>query len=302
LIVLLIGYGSIGKRHEEVLLSLKKIDTVDIVTKQILDDKTTFKKLEEVENLDSYDYFIIASETAKHFAQLEHLENCVKDKLIFCEKPLFKDNKKLEIFKNRVYIGYVLRFHPLLNRLKKLVENEILLSINVTCGQYLPTWRADVDYRDSYSAKKEQGGGVLLDLSHEIDYTEWLCGKIDTLHSYQVKVSDLEIDSDDLTTFIGQTINGTIVNMSIDYISKITYRRVIIHTLASTYELDFINNTLVLKDKNSKENIYKSESLERNSMFVSMHEAVLGNKKDLSTYEDGVSVMNTIVKIQEQNR
>ena len=300
--VLLIGYGSIGKRHDEVLSTFKEITSIDIVTKQTLTSRNTFFKLQDIQDIRIYDYFVIASETSKHYEQLEYLELNVKNKLIFCEKPLFESSKSLEILKNEVYVGYVLRFHPLLKKLKKFIKDEKVLNININCGQYLPTWRPISDYRDSYSAKKEQGGGVLLDLSHEIDYMQYLCGEVDELKSYQVKISDLEINSDDFTTLIGKTESGTFVNLSIDYISKITHRKVLLNTLENTYELDFINNRLVKKDKLGVEELFESDNLLRNQMFEAMHKSILTTKKDVCSYNSALDVMKTISKVQEQNR
>ena len=240
--VLIIGYGSIGKRHEEVLLSIDGIEQIDIVTQQTLVNKVTYINLEEVFEITKYDYYIIASQTSSHYEQLRYLESKVSGKLIFCEKPLFKTKEQLQIVNNLVYVGYVLRFHPLVKTLRELIKDKKVISVNVNCGQYLPTWRPESDYKDSYSAKKEEGGGVLLDLSHEIDYIQWLFGKIEELQSYQLKVSDLEIDSDDLTMIIGKTKKETIINMSIDYISKITYRKMLVHTFNERFDLDFINN------------------------------------------------------------
>jgi len=299
--VLIIGYGSIGKRHEEVLSSFKNIDSIDIVTKQILKDKTTFPSLAKVENINIYDYFVIASETNKHFEQLKYLDESISGKVIFCEKPLFETSKKLTMNNNKVYIGYVLRFHPLLQELKDLLKDEKILSVNTNCGQYLPTWRPDIDYRNSYSAKKDEGGGVLLDLSHEIDYIQWICGKIQKMNSIQTKVSDLEITSDDLTVIIGKTTNDTVVNISIDYISKITHRKLLLETFEHTYKLDFIVNKLVKKDKNGLEEIYSFSNLERNYMFDKMHQDIFKEQKSICTFKEALEVMNTISKVQEQN-
>ena len=99
--ILIIGYGSIGKRHEEVLLELENIEQIDIVTNQYLSNKRTFKNLEDIQNLNDYDYFIIASETNKHYTQLKYLESMLTDKIIFCEKPLFESQKILKITKIR---------------------------------------------------------------------------------------------------------------------------------------------------------------------------------------------------------
>lgn len=299
--VLIIGYGSIGKRHESVLERFEFVSAINIVTKQKLVAKKTFYNLEEVTNLDSYDYILIASETNKHYEQIKFLEDKVKNKIILCEKPLFENKKILEIKHNSLYVGYVLRFHPLLLKLKKELEKERVISVNVNCGQYLPTWRKDIDYRNSYSAKKEEGGGVLLDLSHEIDYIQWLFGKIITFNSIQDKISDLEINSDDLSMLIGKTVSNIYVNLSIDYISKIPYRRMLVHTLNKSFELDFIANSLKVVKKDAKTNEFKIAALERNFMFEEMHKSVLFNKDNICTYIEGLEVMDTINTIQEQN-
>lgn len=300
--VLIIGYGSIGKRHQDVLSTFKSISKIDIVTKQVLLNKGTFKNLLEVKDLDIYDYFVIASETNKHFEQLNFLEKNVTNKLIFCEKPLFSTKKEIEIKQNKVFIGYVLRFHPLLKKLKEKLRGVKIISAYAKCGQYLPYWRTNIDYRKSYSANKEKGGGVLLDLSHEIDYVQWLCGKLNEIKSYQVKTSDLDINSDDLTMIIGKTKKNVFVNISIDYISKNTNRKITIETNENTYELDFISNKLVITNKNGLEEIYNNSNLERNLMFKNMHLDVFSNQKTICNFNQAMDVMNSISAIQNENK
>ncbi len=300
--VIIIGYGSIGRRHEEVLLKLDIVSNVDIVTKQKLDSKQTFYSLNEIPNLNVYDYFIIASETNKHYEQLQYLDSNVSNKLIFCEKPLFESKKEIEIKNNKVFVGYVLRFHPLLEKLQSFIKGEHIILSNAQCGQYLPFWRSGSDYRNSYSAKKEDGGGVLLDLSHEIDYIQWICGEINELKSYQVKISDLEINSDDLTMLIGKTNKNILVNVSIDYISKNTHRRLLVETFEHTYELNFILNKLVKKNKAGLEEVHSISNLERNTMFERMHLDIFNKQKTICTFEEALRVMNTISNIQEQNK
>lgn len=299
---LIIGFGSIGKRHYDVLSKLSEIRSIDLVTKQNIENKICYKSFEFVNNINQYDYFVIASETNKHFEQLNFLEKNVKDKLIFCEKPLFESKQDLEIKNNRVFIGYVLRFYPLLEKLKEFVKKEKILLVNAKCGQYLPSWRPNTDYKNCYSAKKDEGGGVLLDLSHEIDYVQWLCGKINEIKSYQVKISDLEISSDDLSMLIGKTNKNILVNISMDYISKITHRKLLVETLEHAYELDFISNKLIKKDKNGLEETYGFSNLERNYMFEKMHLDIFNQQKNVCTFKEALEVMDTISTIQEQNR
>lgn len=300
--VLLIGFGSIGKRHYEVLSKLSGIQSIDLVTKQNIEDKICYTNLKDVDNINQYDYFVIATETNKHFEQLKFLEENLKNKLIFCEKPLFESKQNLVIKNNKIFIGYVLRFHPLLEKLKDMTKDENIILANAKCGQYLPSWRLNTDYKNCYSAKKEEGGGVLLDLSHEIDYVQWLCGRINEIKSYQVKISDLEINSDDLTMLIGKTNKNIFVNISIDYISKNTHRRLLVETFEHTYELDFISNKLVKKNKTGLEEIYNFSNLERNYMFEKMHLDIFNQQKNICTFKEALDVMDTISTIQEQNR
>jgi CMP-N,N'-diacetyllegionaminic acid synthase len=82
--------------------------------------------------------------------------------------------------------------------------NEKILNINIFCGSNLPDWKK-TDYSKSYSASKKLGGGVLLDLSHEIDYLHWIFGDLNILYSYNKKISNLDIDCDDFLSLNAQT-------------------------------------------------------------------------------------------------
>jgi predicted dehydrogenase len=298
---LIIGYGSIGKRHEEVLSSIGFFREIDIVSKQKINNRNVFSSLSNVIDIASYDYFLIASETKKHFSQLRYIDNKVSDRKIFCEKPLFHETKNY-LPKNDVFVGYVMRYHPIFNVLSELLENEVPIYVNVQVGSYLPSWRTNIDYRESYSADKERGGGVLLDLSHEIDYVNWLFAKIEEIKSIQAKISDLEITSDDITTFIGRTESDIIVNISMDYISKLVFREIKIHTNNSTITADFISGNIVKYNKNGI--VFKDiiSIGERNKLFEKMHTDILSNAKTACNYDEGSNVMEVIAKIQKENR
>lgn len=298
---LIIGYGSIGKRHYDVLNQIDLIEKIDIVSAQDIPEKTIFDTLEHVVNLEQYDYFVIASETFKHFSQIEYLEKNVKNKIILCEKPLFDSNRNIEVKNNSVFVGYVLRFHPLLQKLRSLLEEEKLLFVQIMCGSYLPLWRPDTDYRQSYSAKRKEGGGVLLDLSHEIDYVQWLFGTLEMISSYQSKVSDLEIDSDDLVIATGKTDKNVVFGLSLDYMSKISMRELVVHTNEKTIRADLIKNILQIGHKDGSLQNIEIESFDRNDLFRKMHLSVFGKKENLCTFAEGLRVMKTVSTIQEQN-
>jgi predicted dehydrogenase len=299
--VLLIGFGSIGKRHYEVLSKLPQVQNIDLVTSQKNEAAKCYKNLKVVHDINKYTYFVIASETKKHFEQLQYLENNVKNKLIFCEKPLFESKKNFEVKNNKLFVGYTLRFHPLLIKLQEYLQNEKVILVNAKCGQFLPSWRPNTNYQQCYSAKKTEGGGVLLDLSHEIDYVQLLCGRICEIKSYQAKISDLEIDSDDATVLIGKTNKNALVNISIDYISKITHRTLLIETFEHTYELNFISNRLMKKNKAGYEEMQSFSKPLRNYMFEQMHLDIFNKQENVCTFKDASEVMETIATIQKQN-
>ena len=302
--VLIIGYGSIGRRHDEVLFDFAELEDVHLVTKQYISNRITFKSLEDVVDINSYDYLLIASETKKHYEQLCWLNERLENKKIFSEKPLFEKWYELPTFRNEVYVGYVLRFHPVLQKVKLLLKGQQVLNANIACGSYLPSWRTNIDYRDSYSAKKAEGGGVLLDLSHELDYIVWLLGNLLEVKSYQAKVSDLEIDSDDVVSLVGKTDQQAIVNLVMDYFSKSAYRQIRINTNGFTLEADLIKNQLIKTNLDNTQEVFEFETLERNHMFQAMHREILfsSDKNYICDLVQGSKVMRTIKMIQEQNQ
>lgn len=300
--VLIIGYGSIGKRHADVLSSIDEVEDVHIVSKQQNLDFVTFETLEQVSDLNYYDYYVIASITSLHLTQLKYIDNIVRDKIILVEKPLNVEFVDIKVH-NNVFVAYNLRFHPLIKQLRELLKCEHVLNINIQAGQYLPTWRPDRDYSDSYSASIEKGGGVLLDLSHEIDYLLWLFGDIKTLSSINRKISDLNIESDDFVIAIGTMKNGAIYSFSMDYISKISMRRIVVNTMDNTYDLDFVKNRLISSDKTCKNNEVYKYSNERNNSYRDMHIQALGlsDENNVATLDDSLKVLSVIDEVRKSS-
>ena len=174
---LVIGYGSIGKRHTEILQSMDEIDEISVLSHQNKLTMPTIENMHEISDIDP-DYIVIASITSLHFEHLRFIENNFEGKTILVEKPLFDKYYDFTINNNSVFVGYSLRFHPLMQLIKEKIAKRKLWNVNIFCGSFLPDWRANKDYRKTSSAKKSAGGGVLLDLSHEFDYVQWFCGKI----------------------------------------------------------------------------------------------------------------------------
>ena len=297
--VLIIGFGSIGKRHFEILNEFDNVNRIDIVTKQRIEVIKTFQKLEDIDDLSFYDYFIISSETVKHYEQLKYICSEVDNKKILVEKPLYDKNYKEINTNNKIFTAYNLRFHPVLQKLFTLLQNEEIYYANIMCGQYLPTWRPEQDYKDSYSAKREEGGGVLRDLSHELDYATWLFGDIKKIKAINTKVSDLEINSDDIFTAIAISNRNIIVNLTVDYISKAPIRRLMIHIKEKTIEADVIQNSICMYSKNGTSKEIRIEMIDRNYTYANMHQNIINDKFEmLCSFNAGKRIVDIISNIK----
>ena len=295
--VLVIGYGSIGKKHINILGNFKAIKNIEVITSQNIQSFKSFKKISDT-NLNNYDYIIVASPTYKHFTHLKYIEKNCKNKTILVEKPIFLDNQRLSIKNNTVLVAYNLRYTKILQKIKTLISDQTVLYINIYTGSYLPSWRNGLDYSQRYSAKREQGGGVLLDLSHEIDYLMWLFGNFKQIKSINKKISNLNIDTDDIASFITTTKNNSLVSCTIDYISKIPKRQLIIHTNEFTLEADMIRGYIntIYEDGKIKQYNFKNDI---SNSYINMHKNIIKKQfKNICTFKDSIKVLKTIERIR----
>lgn len=293
---LIISMGSIGTRHAEVLTSMGI--EVSAITSQNIRSLECFNDLKSA-NLDKFDYFIIASPTHLHYEHLSYIDTNVSGKIILCEKPLFDKFRDFNP-NNKIFIGYNLRFHPLILELKNMLNPSEILTIEARCGQYLPSWRKK-DYTTTYSSYKERGGGVLLDLSHEIDYISFLSdSSLELIKSYQAKVSNLNITSDDICMILAKC-NKTLINISLNYLSKTPFRQILIETNNNSYHLDLITNTLKVVDQDGKITQIQNSNLQRNDTFKAMHIDALNMQNHICTFAQAMDTMRLIDQIQKEN-
>jgi predicted dehydrogenase len=126
---------------------------------------------------------------------------------VLVEKPLAQTTDGIRVLLSAVrkhqrllQVGYNLRFLSSLQKFKELIHEGVVgkvLSVRCEVGQYLPSWRPEADYRQGVSARKDLGGGVLLELSHELDYLRWIFGEVVWVSAWTGKQSSLEIDVED---------------------------------------------------------------------------------------------------------
>jgi predicted dehydrogenase len=120
-------------------------------------------------------------------------------------------------------VGYNLRFHPSLQLLKAATDRGSIgriLSVRAEVGQYLPEWRPGSDYRNSVSARRELGGGVFLELSHELDYVRWIAGEITSVMAQADHISDLELNVEDTAEIILRFASGAMGSVHLDMIQQ----------------------------------------------------------------------------------
>lgn len=292
--VLIIGFGSIAKRHYDILSSFDNIKKISVVSKQDLECET-FKDLSSIENIEQFDYFIVANETSFHYDTLCSILEQVKNKKILVEKPLFEKMYLIESLQNNdVYVAYNMRFHLIIQEIRKIINSEKITYANVKVGQYLPDWRPAVDYRTNYSASLEKGGGVLRDLSHELDYISWLFGKLSFKCTINSKISDLEISSDDIFTAIGYA-NNTIINVTMDYLNKDFIREIIFYSNTKTVNANLVQNTIQISYTDGKVEDHHFGDIDRNKSFMQMHYNILEeNGLDVCSYDEGIKILKLI--------
>lgn len=123
---------------------------------------------------------------------------------LFLEKPIGHTREGLpellDCVRSRgltAYVAYNLRFHPVIETLKEMIAGKEVASVEVVCTSYLPDWRPGRNHLDAYSAKSAMGGGVLLDLSHELDYIDHIFGPVLSIQGEFGRRSDVTTDAED---------------------------------------------------------------------------------------------------------
>lgn len=270
--ILIIGLGSISKKH---ILGIKKFcPSAKIFALRSNHKNKHFdqnKYFEDVVNLYSIseinfeiDFIIISNITSKHEETIIQMSRFKCP--MFIEKPVLNRiegaQNILELLVNnniRTYIACNLRFNPAIIFLKKYLKNNILTinEVNIYCGSYLPEWRPGYDFRKSYSSNVSDGGGVHLDLIHELDYCTWLFGFPYKYEAIRRNVSSLNIESFDFAHFSLYYPNF-LANITLNYFRRDSKREIEIVTSKGTIHVDLINNSVI--EKLSGEILFKDQS------------------------------------------
>ena len=308
---LVVGTGSIASRH---ITNLKKLFPECVVGNVSSSGKKSFSSKAEVcyKTIDesvrhTRGFAIIASPAKFHLEQsCEFLKENIP---VFIEKPLSMssdiDNSLLEIlFENEdiIDIGYNLRFLPVLNKFKKILTEEIvgnIYSVSARVGQYLPTWRPNTDYKDGVSGSKELGGGVLLELSHELDYLLWLFEDFEKVFCIKKNSGLLQINVEDNIDALLTTKTGYTVNLHMNFLDLHHNRSCRVAGSKGILTLDFLKNRITF-DSSEDENvvIYEDKSYDRNSMYLDeishFQKVSVGEEKPAIGLSQGIKILQLI--------
>ena len=255
--ILFAGLGSIGTRHlRNVTRFLEsrgdtfRIDALrhDInkplpeETKQMLSSEYTYE-----DNVpEDYDILFVTNPTSLHYLTIsKYIKNT---RHMFIEKPVFDtyhiDIDKLCLRRDGVYyVACPLRYNPVLQYIKNNIDVSKAISVRSISSSYLPDWRKGSDYRQSYSARRNLGGGVILDLIHEWDYLVWFWGFPETSTCITGKFSALEIDSEDVALYIAKT-KKTVIELHLDYFGRKPKRMLEIFFNDDFIEADILNKEI----------------------------------------------------------
>ena len=297
--ILIIGLGSIAKKHINAILTLYKeveIFAFRFSSRENIEGVINVYSLENLVN--KLDFVIISNPTFLHG---ETILNCLHLNCpIFLEKPPLnnfinanKINQLLINSKTVNYVAFNLRFHPVIeylknnNELKKQKINEI----NVYCGSYLPNWRPNSNFKEIYSVDKAMGGGVHLDLIHEIDYCIWIFGKPKRVHSIKKSNSNLEINAIDYAQF-NFFYENFVLNIKLNYFRIDSKREIEILTENDTIICDL--NTCIIKSAVTDKIIFQKNYNIMDTYILQMKyfvDSIKNRKKILNNFEESLEVL-----------
>lgn len=228
--ILVIGAGSIGRRHAVNLSDLGARVSVYDVNTASLDEFCKDSRYSAVHDLEyalkynQYSAAIVCTPNHLHISVAQMVADASIN--LFIEKPLSHTNDGvtalISTIKSRDLIcmaGFNLRYEPGLQYIKKILNPEDVAFAHIEFGSYLPSWRPSTDYQKSYSSNRSMGGGIILDDVHEIDYTCWLFGDPLNVQCSPGTFGNLDIDVEDTAEFVFH-YPDKIVTIHCDYLQR----------------------------------------------------------------------------------
>lgn len=276
--VLVCGFGSIGRRHftnAQPLLRDASFTIVEPTRAAWIDGPRFVASLAEAPG--EFDVALICSPTSLHAEQIEVLAGRVG--AVFIEKPLAHDRAALARIRRALagrnvttMVGCNYRFEHGLGLVRDMLASTAVgkpLSLRAEFGQWLPSWRPTTDYRQGYAARRETGGGIILDRIHELDYVTWLMGTPTKVLAMSGRLSTLEIATEDTAEMLLRFASGAIASVHVDYLQREYVCGLKVVCERGTIEWKFKPSSVrLLGEHNGWETVYEEASPEVNAMYV----------------------------------
>ena len=318
--VLVVGFGSIGKRHINNLLKYPNVELIICTRKNSinLETRKNFKIVQSIEQgiNENPDIAFITNVTSAHVSTAIKLAESGIN--LFIEKPLSNSMESIDNLseivqkkKINVMVGCNFRFHECLKKIKELLDENVIgnvISVKVECGSYLPDWHPNEDYRNGYAARKALGGGVVLTCIHEIDYLYWFFGEVDDVVSFSGKYSDLELDVDDLSTALLKFKKNIIAEVHLDFFQRKDFRSCKIIGKKGTIYWDSDTNLVKLFEINENKwiEILKISDYDRNQMFMKeldyYFDCINQNKEPMNNISETKKILKIALGIIESSK
>lgn len=317
--ILISGLGSIGRRH---LTNLESLGQTNLAFhrsgKSTIDSPLpgypSFDDLDQALNEFNPEVVFVCGPSHTHLNVA--LKAVASGAHLFVEKPLahtLDGLDELEHFavKNNstIMVGYMMRFHPLLNQIKEMIDSGRigkLIHLRSQWGEYVPDWHPWEDYRETYAAKKTMGGGPAITLSHEIDTALWFLGTTKSVKAMTNTASELELDTEHGIDILISSQIGTTANLHLDFYQRPPKRTT--EYVGSTGRIFFDYYAGIVEIFNSEqpepvEVIKVPDSFERNNMFISelehFFQCITTNGKPATALAEGKAALEIALQAIE---
>ncbi|NCP88497.1 Gfo/Idh/MocA family oxidoreductase, partial [bacterium] len=327
---LIAGLGSIGRRHFRNLIALGEKDIILLRWHRatLPDDELAGYPVEtdihEALKKRKPNAVIVANPTALHLdVAIPAAEaGCA----ILLEKPVSDSLDRLDVLQkaaeksgSKILVGFQFRYHPTLNKARELIQQNALgkiLTVHAHWGEYLPQGHPWEDYRQSYAARADLGGGVIRTLTHPLDYLRYLLGEVDSLWSFNGHLSSLEMDVEDAAEIGLKFVNGAVGGLHLNYFQRPPVHRLEIVGTNGTLRWDNADGILhffkmpapfgMFSDNPPApvvETFAPPEGFERNQLFVAQTrhfvETAAGESEPRCTLADGAQALRLALAAQE---
>jgi predicted dehydrogenase len=281
---LVVGLGSIGQRHARVLHELGH--HVATVSRRVGGDYTS---VSDAVAGTHPGYAVVATETGSHAGTLSELAEAGFRGTVLVEKPLFsKAGPALDYPFASLVVGYNLRFHPVMTAFAERLRGRQAITVSAYVGQDIRDWRPGRDHRTTASATTAAGGGVLRDLSHELDYLLWLFGPWRRVAALGGASGARQLEVDDNISLLLEMRRASAVQVHMDYLDRSGIRKIRVNLQDETLEADVYGGKLTV---NGEVHDYPSE---RDQSYKTMHDAAMNGLDPICSFPEGLAVMDLI--------